>query len=86
MTASDFRATFADGTPAWQTAAIAAESAELLRNSREALREIGVVSPKRTTVEDLCLDMRRVPQTPEMSDQRVRLNRFLEELKRAKSR
>jgi Ca-activated chloride channel family protein len=86
VTASDFRATFADGTPAWQTAAIAAESAELLRNSREALREIGVVSPKRTTVEDLCLDMRRVPQTPEMSDQRVRLNRFLEELKRAKSR
>jgi Ca-activated chloride channel family protein len=86
VTLADFRPTFADGSPAWQTAAIAAESAELLRNSREALREIGVVSPKRTTAEDLSLDMRRVPQTPEMSNERMRLNRFLEELKRVKSR
>lgn len=86
VTLADFRATFGDCPPAWQMAAIAAESAELLRGSREALREIGVITPRRTTAEDLALDMRRVPVAPEMSEERSRLNRFLDELKRLKPR
>jgi Ca-activated chloride channel family protein len=86
VTLADFRATFGDCPPAWQMAAIAAESAELLRGSREALREIGVTARRRMTADDLALDMRRVPVAPEMREERKRLNRFLDELKHLKPR